>query len=291
VDTARRLATARTAPYVTRMAKPLPLPPLPAFVSGDEDAVSLKSLELTLDHTVFVAGGLLTRNWGRLKHGEWLPWLKKGFGRSETTARRYMYHYETCLAADPPQLLPYHPGIDERSSTVEDLVPNVEFYTPAIFVEAARQILGGIDLDPASNAEANEKVIRAKKIFTKDDDGLADHNEWHGRVFCNPPYQGLTPKFARKLLAEYQAGRTKAAILLVTNQATRAEWFQDLLPGNPICLVAVPMKWWGPDGEASAGPWGSVFIYLGPDYDDFMDEFSRFGSVGMLNGQRPDEDS
>jgi hypothetical protein len=220
-----------------------PLPTLPPFVSSDEDGRLLTTAMLTLDETAFISGGILKRNRERLrsKHGEWLPWLKKHFGRSETTARRYMFYYDTCMTADPPRLLPYRDDEDEepKPSTVEDLdqaITNVEFYTPAVFVEAARKVLGEIDLDPGSNPEANEKVVRAKKIYTKDNDGLAPHNEWHGRVFCNPPYQGLTGKFARKLLAEYEAGRTTAAIFLVTNQGTRTRWF----PGSRRGTLRLP---------------------------------------------------
>jgi hypothetical protein len=59
-----------------------------------------------------------------------------------------------------------------------------EHYSPSHVVEAARSLLGGFDLDPASCAEANE-TVKASAIFTIDDDGLTQ--PWHGRVFLNPP--------------------------------------------------------------------------------------------------------
>lgn len=65
--------------------------------------------------------------------------------------------------------------------------------TPAWIAEASRTALGGIDLDPASSAEAN-KIIRARHYFIKRDDGLS--REWRIEyddldltlgVFLNPP--------------------------------------------------------------------------------------------------------
>src|SRR5262249_14971473 len=45
-----------------------------------------------------------------------------------------------------------------------------EWYTPPEYVEAARDVLGGIDLDPASNHLA-QATVRATRYFTKQDDG------------------------------------------------------------------------------------------------------------------------
>jgi hypothetical protein len=47
-----------------------------------------------------------------------------------------------------------------------------EWYTPPDLIEAARQLMDGIDLDPASN-EAAQTVIRASTYFTEQHDGLA----------------------------------------------------------------------------------------------------------------------
>ncbi len=59
-----------------------------------------------------------------------------------------------------------------------------EHYTPSLLVEPARYTLGEIDLDPASCELANQ-TVRAKQIFTRDDNGF--QRDWHGRVFHNPP--------------------------------------------------------------------------------------------------------
>lgn len=55
-----------------------------------------------------------------------------------------------------------------------------EWYTPAEFIEAARRVMGEIDLDPASSDIAQE-TVKANKYYTIDDDGL--EQEWSGRVW------------------------------------------------------------------------------------------------------------
>src|SRR5262249_56141272 len=60
-----------------------------------------------------------------------------------------------------------------------------EWYTPARYIELAREVLGEIDLDPASSAKAQE-IVKAQRYFTLEQDGLI--RPWHGRVWLNPPY-------------------------------------------------------------------------------------------------------
>lgn len=71
-----------------------------------------------------------------------------------------------------------------------------EHFTPAGYIIAARVLMGGIDLDPASNALANT-IVGATSYFDKEMDGF--NREWHGRVWLNPP-GGLCDSLGREVL-------------------------------------------------------------------------------------------
>jgi DNA N-6-adenine-methyltransferase (Dam) len=105
---------------------------------------------------------------------------------------------------------------------------------PPRSVEAARAVLGGIDLDPASCAEAN-RIVQASAFYSVREDGLK--RPWFGRVWLNPPYGNLAPKFVVKFAAEYRSGAVTAACLLLAVHHMATRWFgalDDL--GSVMCL-------------------------------------------------------
>jgi hypothetical protein len=154
-----------------------------------------------------------------------------------------------------------------------------EWYTPERYVEAVRAVLGFIDLDPASSAAAN-KVVLAARFYSATDDGLAQ--PWHGRVFLNPPYGTSAPKgstlFVPKLVAEYESGRTTAAVVLTSAHGTDTEWFR-LLWDYTLCFTDHRLAFWNEDGQSAGPTFGSAFTYLGPNPDAFAAVFSRFGAI------------
>ena len=100
-----------------------------------------------------------------------------------------------------------------------------EWYTPAEYIEAARHVLGDIDLDPASTAEANS-VVEARRFYTTEDDVFSE--PWRGHVWMNPPYaHPLIEKFVDRLIDQFKSGDVTAAISL-TNNATATQWCQKL---------------------------------------------------------------
>jgi DNA N-6-adenine-methyltransferase (Dam) len=96
---------------------------------------------------------------------------------------------------------------------------NCEWYTPPDIIALAVEVIGGIDLDPANCAAANE-TVGAKVFHTLADDGLKQ--EWHGRVFLNPPYSKIAT-FVAKLIDEMASGRETEAFSRLST-ANWANW-------------------------------------------------------------------
>jgi hypothetical protein len=154
--------------------------------------------------------------------------------------------------------------------------PSVEWYTPPEFVDMARLVLGGIDLDPASNPIA-QGWVKAEKYYTKDDDGLAQ--PWAGRVWCNPPYGKFSKLFMERALEFYQSGQVTDCIFLVNR--TGAAWYIDLTQQfTAVCQVRKRISFWTPEGKPEGSPrYYNDFLYLGPSLKKFKKVFSEVGKV------------
>lgn len=151
-----------------------------------------------------------------------------------------------------------------------------DWRTPRKFLDAAREVMGAIDLDPASSAEANE-TVGAGLFYTMADDGL--QQPWKGRVWLNPPYGGAARLFIERLIREYQVGNVSAACALINSHPTETKWFQELFD-YPVCFIAGRIDFGGPSREISTtSTHGSAVCYLGNDPDKFTKAFSPFGSV------------
>jgi len=180
--------------------------------------------------------------------------------------------------------------LDEALGVVTDrgareklwVAESYEWFSPPDVVEAARRVMGGIDLDPASSEEAN-KIVRATKYFTVNDDGLL--HDWHGRVFLNPPYgldpdnhQSNTGLWTARLLKEFRDGKVTEAVLLVAAGTDRT-WFWQLWD-FPICFFRKRLKFnYAPGAKLGKPIHGSAAIYLGPNIDGFVREFGSGGRV------------
>jgi phage N-6-adenine-methyltransferase len=155
----------------------------------------------------------------------------------------------------------------------------VEWYTPDEYLDLVRDVLGMIDLDPASSDRA-QKIVKADKFFTIKTDGLTQ--EWNGKVWLNPPYmQPHIAKFMAKMVDEVSAGRTVEAIML-THNYTDTEWFHaGARFCSAICFTRGRVKFYNGDGEVAAPTQGQAFFYFGRRVAEFKKVFSSIGFVVM----------
>jgi phage N-6-adenine-methyltransferase len=170
-----------------------------------------------------------------------------------------------------------HPGQDEAHNHRAQGTGENEWYTPAEYIEAAREVLGGFDLDPATSEKAQERV-RAALWFTADDDGLT--KPWHGKVWLNPPYsQPLVHQFIAKLVEEVGSGNVPEAVLL-THNYTDTGWFHLAeSAATNICFTRGRIRFESADGSLAAPTQGQAFFYFGQRGGAFRNAFSRFGFV------------
>ncbi len=162
---------------------------------------------------------------------------------------------------------------EKKKAHVAQASGNNEWYTPGRIIELARDVMGGIDIDPASSDIANA-TVKADAYFTAAQDGLVQ--DWHGRVWLNPPYaQPLIGQFCSKLLAELDTGHTSQACVLVNN-ATETRWFQELLgAADATCFPAGRVRFLDPEGKPSGAPLqGQAILYFGDKADGFAQHFA-----------------
>jgi len=149
-----------------------------------------------------------------------------------------------------------------------------EWYTPEYIIDAAKETMGSIDLDPATSELANE-TVKAEEIFTKEDDGL--DKEWSGNVWLNPPYAlPLINEFSDKLISELD--NIDQACVLVNN-ATETNWFQNMLEVcDAVCFLKSRVKFIDMNGKASGAPLqGQAVLYFGNRFKEFTIKYNNYG--------------
>jgi phage N-6-adenine-methyltransferase len=152
-----------------------------------------------------------------------------------------------------------------------------EWYTPAEYIDAAKAVMGAIDLDPASS-EMAQTVVRAGAYLTRFDDGLAQVRWIHQRIWLNPPYSNPGP-WIEKLVREHHGGPFCTEAVVLVNNATETSWFQMLLEEFPVCLPARRIAFWRHDHANVGARQGQAFFYLGPNVAQFQEIFRQFGPI------------
>ena len=258
-----------------------------AGCTADRDAVAIgvlwrKARQLLTDtnKAYWRCGEKLIAKRDTFAHGKWLPWLKANAGllgfkqataytlMTFTASRKYQDLDNPAVALLINRELW---GKPQRAGTGD------EWYTPKEYIEAARAMMGGIDLDPAS-CKIAQRTVKAASYFTVEDDGLA--HEWRGRVWLNPPYS--RPEiFIAKLLAEFWGGRVTQAILL-THTYNGSGWFHEALAAAAVyCLLSRRIRFVNAGkGKLASPQLGQTIFYFGDRPGAFAEHFAEFGHIG-----------
>src|SRR5690242_5917141 len=119
-----------------------------------------------------------------------------------------------------------------------------DWYTPPYIVDAVREVLGRITLDPASSA-VPQQWIKADWFYGIEDDGFA--LEWDAKtVFLNPPY-GKTAGSSNQaawsgaMVERFLLGQFEQGILLI-NSTHGYKWYEELWTRYTVCLARERIK-------------------------------------------------
>lgn len=168
-------------------------------------------------------------------------------------------------------------GIEAGENHRAECSGEFEWYTPGRYIDLARTVMGGIDLDPATSLLA-QQTVRADAYYTAAENGLAQ--PWHGRVWLNPPYnQPTIMQFIEKLVEEYAAGQVQQAVLLTHNYTDTAWFHLAESAAELICFTKGRISFVNADGDSSQPTSGQAFCYFGPAGAAFREAFAAVGFI------------
>lgn len=241
--------------------------------------------ESSIEHAIRV-GRLLMEAREGMRHGSWLPWIRKHCAFGPRMAQNYirLARSESVLGLSDAKRVS-HSSLRSalRAANATDHPQQVhyssnssEWYTPSSVIDLVIKVMGGIDLDPCSNSVEHPNVPAAKH-YSIAEDGLSQ--EWSGRVFLNPPYGRTIHRWTQKLRGSFEGDEVCQAIALLPAR-TDTGWMFGLRQ-FPRCFLRGRLRF--SNAETSA-PFPSVVVYLGAAQSVFSEVFGALGDTYALIG-------
>jgi hypothetical protein len=138
------------------------------------------------------------------------------------------------------------------------------WFTPGHIIDGVRELLIDIDLDPASEPEAN-KVVKAKNYFTFEDNGLT--KDWYGKVFVNPPYTNKQMGiWLSKIELEWKINRSKIDSIVALVNRSDGEWYYDFLDktnASAYYQLRKRVRFTNPDNPNDSPRYSNDLLYWG----------------------------
>lgn len=184
-----------------------------------------------------------------------------------------------------------------------------EWYTPSWLTSLCSELMGGIDLDPASCEVAN-RTVGATCYYTKEDDGLS--RDWFGNVFMNHPFgkpeqacvrsktdpsrflcnkkrckergyhmERYVPgnsDWINRFIEQYEADKFRRGVAL-TFASTSEDWFKPLYQ-FPRCWLYKRVHFLDASGnEVKGATKGCVLTFAGMEFGKIERIFAKYGKV------------
>ena len=162
-----------------------------------------------------------------------------------------------------------------------------ERYTPDWVLDLSRKVMGGIDLDPASDPKQR---VPALNHFTKEDNGL--ERGWSGRIFLNPPFSN-TSDWVKHLCIYFHSGAVTEAVVLLPIMALSNKSATLLMKGTASAFLILQRKLsflnesYEDMGEMSAFPF--ALVYCGNRTEEFFDLTNDSGIGCLIRTQAGNE--
>lgn len=151
--------------------------------------------------------------------------------------------------------------------------------TPPHLVEASRDALGWIGLDPATEPT---NPTKATTFFTERDNGLSRCWTLHGPVFVNPPYGRDLKLWCDKIDQSARAGQQVLALMPCGARFSTKYWQRFMLTERLSCLCFLNKRvsFLRPDGKPAKGNLYDSAVYAyNVDRQRFKKAFSKLGRV------------
>lgn len=156
------------------------------------------------------------------------------------------------------------------------------WFTPPHIIEMVKEVLGEIDLDPASEEKANQ-IIGAREFYSQD----ALNKDWVAdKVFLNPPGKvkgghSQAALFWEKLVYHFDHGDIQEVIFLAFNiglLSVSQKYGPKSLLHFTICVPKDRIRFVNPEGPVKLAPGhANAIVYLGDNVDKFKQVFSKIG--------------